>query len=555
MPPIADALTIHELRRRVDDLQARLREVESRCEDRSRELEAECRERCRADEALHLAQVIIDHSPAILFRRVAGAAPRLVYVSPNIAMTGYTDEDFYAGRVRFQHVVHPDDHDRVEREIVDYASRGMEEYTQVYRIVTREGEVRWVEDRTSVVVDPRDGQRYNQGIVMDITRRKAAEDALRKSEEKHRRIVETAGEGFVLMDEDLRIVDVNAAYCRLVGYGREELLGRTPLDLASEEHRQFLLAHREELLQRDYREFEATLVGKEGRRIPVLIHSNTLRDDHGQVIGNMAFVTDMSEHKKALALAAEVQKSLLPRGGPEVRGLDVAGRNLSCEEIGGDYFDFIWRREAPGEPVSVVVGDIAGHGVDSALLMTAARAFLRMRASQPGSLAEVVGAMNRHLAEDVLESGNFMTLFYLTLDLAADRLEWVRAGHDPALLYDPERDRFEELKGGGPALGIDGATTYPVSTRRGIARGQVIAVGTDGIWEARNTAGVMYGKERFQALLRRHHRESAGRILEAVFQDLARHTRGVRTEDDITLVVVKITRDGGPPALGAGDPA
>jgi sigma-B regulation protein RsbU (phosphoserine phosphatase) len=536
-------------------LQARLETLErdnqalrGQLEERCQALETECRERCRTNDALHLAQVIIDHSPAILFRRIAGDTPRLVYVSPNIAMTGYTDEDFYQGRVQFKDVVHPDDHARVGREILDYASRQVEEYTQVYRILTRDGRVRWVEDRTSVVVDPRDGQRYNQGIVMDITRRKRAEDALRKSEEKHRRIVETASEGFVLMDENLRIVEVNDAYCRLVGYGRDELLGRTPLDFTTEDYRQFLLAHREELLDQDDRQFEGTMVAKDGRRIPLLIHGSTLRDDQGQVIGNMAFVTDMTEHKKALALAAEVQKSLLPQSGPQVQGLDVAGRNVSCDEIGGDYFDFIWRREAPQGAFSVAVGDITGHGVDSALLMTAARAFLRMRASQPGTAAEIIGAMNRQLAADVLNTGKFMTLFYLTIDLAADRLEWIRAGHEPGLLYDPRTDRFEELRGQGLPLGIEEGTAFHVNNRTGLFKGQVIAVGTDGIWEARNTEGRMFGKARFQSLIRRHHSGSAEEILGAVFQELSRHTRGLRTEDDITLVVVKITRDGERPA-------
>ena len=68
----------------------------------------------------------------------------------------------------------------------------------------------------------------------------------------------------------------------------------------------------------------------------------------------------------------------------------------------------------PNDPFSIVVGDISGHGVDSALLMTSARAFLRMRASQPGSISEVVTAMNQHLTQDLLESGRFMTLFYLS---------------------------------------------------------------------------------------------------------------------------------------------
>jgi sigma-B regulation protein RsbU (phosphoserine phosphatase) len=344
------------------------------------------------------------------------------------------------------------------------------------------------------------------------------------------------------MDEDLVITDVNDAYCRLLGYPREELIGKTPLDLATDDFRQYMLTNKDTILAKKYREFEGSSVAKDGRIVPVLVHGNTLRDDQGKVIGNMAFVTDMTEHKKALALAGEVQKSLLPQDKPAVQGLDVAGKNVSCDEIGGDYYDFIWRRESKKGPFSVVVGDISGHGVDSALLMTTARAFLRMRASQPGSIAEIISAMNHHLTLDVLESGRFMTLFYLTVDPQKDRLHWVRAGHDPALIYDPASEQFEELKGDGVALGVNAEFNYTQNSKSGITDGQIIAIGTDGIWEAINHQGEMFGKDRFRDIIRRNARAGATDIINAVYSELSRFTKGRKSEDDITLVVIKVNR-------------
>ncbi len=375
---------------------------------------------------------------------------------------------------------------------------------------------------------------------MDITDRKLAEDALRKSEEKFRRIVETAAEGFMLMDEDLVIVEVNDAYCKMFGYAREELIGKRPIDLATDEFRQFIVGNKDHILAKEYREFEGSVVAKDGRHVPILIHGNVLRDDQDHVIGNMAFITDMTEHKKALALAGEVQKSLLPQDKPQVQGLDIAGRNVSCDEIGGDYFDFLWRRESKKGPFSVVVGDISGHGVDSALLMTTARAFLRMRASQPGTISEIITAMNRHLSQDTLETSRFMTLFYLTIDPENKRLDWVRAGHDPALVYDPILDEFEELKGRGMALGVNEGFDYEQNHRNGLTNGQIIAVGTDGIWEAVNREGEMFGKERLRNIIRQNAKSPAGDILSAVYDELSRFTLGQKTEDDITLVIIKV---------------
>ncbi len=530
----SDALQIHlaEVEKSYEELQARF-------EERARALERECLDRDQTEEALRMAEVIIDKSPAILFRRKADDKSTLVYVSDNIRQMGYTAKEFLSGRIHFRDIVHPDDMERLGEEIKDYAEKDVEEYTQVYRLLTKDGDVRWVEDQTSVERDAAGNKTYNQGILVDITERRLAEEKLRKSEEKFRRIVETAGEGFLLMDENLRIVDVNEAYCKLLGYSREEIIGKTPLDLATEEFKQFMITHSESILAKEYRKLEGTYIAKNGRQVPILIHGSTLRDDKGNVIGNMAFVTDMTEHKKALALAGEVQKSLLPQEKPMVPGLDIAGRNVSCDEIGGDYFDFLWRRGSKKGPFSVVVGDISGHGVDSALLMTTARAFLRMRASQPGTISEIITAMNHHLTQDVLESGRFMTLFYLTIDPDNDRIDWVRAGHDPALVYDPERDEFKELKGSGVALGVKEDFTYQENNMGGLTNGQIIAIGTDGIWEAVNSQGEMFGKERFRNIIRKNARAGSSDILNAVYNELSQFTRGQKSEDDITLVIIK----------------
>jgi sigma-B regulation protein RsbU (phosphoserine phosphatase) len=525
-----------------DELIKELKALKKQIEAHSASFEKECQERCRTEEELQLAQVIIDNSPVVLFRRMAGDKPRLVYVSENVRQLGYTAREFLDEKIHFKDIVHPDDFERIGEEIKHYAEEDVEEYTQFYRMMTKDGQIRWVQDQTSVVRDDLGKKIFNQGLLVDITRRKRVEEKLRKSEEKFRRIVETAGEGFILMDEDLKIIDVNEAYCKMLGYAREEILGKTPFDLATDEFRQFMSVNRDEILAKEYREFEGTVVARDGRHVPILVHGNTLRGDQGEIIGNMAFITDMTEHKKALALAGEVQKSLLPQSKPNVHGLDIAGRNVSCDEIGGDYFDFLWRRENPDGPFSVVVGDITGHGVDSALLMTSARAFLRMRASQPGTLSEIVTAMNRHLTRDVLETGRFMTLFYLTVDTRKDRIDWVRAGHDPAILYNPQQDGFVELKGGGVALGVNDAFQYAENRYEGLTNGQIIAIGTDGIWEAFNKKGKMFGKKRFKDIIRQNARAGADDILNAVYNEINQFIEGQKTEDDITLVIIKFIK-------------
>ncbi len=521
----------------------RILELESTVGKADRELSQKTDLYQQTMDELSLAKLIIDQSPVVLFRRKAGPTgtkPTLEYVSDNLRRFGYDPQDFLEEKIRFADIVHGDDIERLRDEINGYAESDVEEYTQYYRVLTKDGEERWVEDQTSVVRDNQGNKIHNQGILIDITERRLAEEKLKKSEEKFRRIVETAGEGFVLMDQELKIVDVNNAYCQMIGYSREELKGTYVLDLATDEFRSFMSANREMFLSREQRNLEGEVVSKDGRVIPVLIHGSTLRDDQGKAIGNMAFVTDMTEHKKALMLAGEVQKSMLPTEMPDVRGLDIAGRNVSCDEIGGDYYDFIWRPDSAKKIFSIVVGDISGHGVDSALLMTTARAFLRMRASQPGSISEIVTAMNDHLAQDTIDTGKFMTLFCLTIDPEDQYLEWVRAGHDPALVYSPQQDTFEELKGSGIALGVTDGFQYMENRKTGLQNGQVIAIGTDGIWEAFNTEGEMFGKARYQKIIRENCQKSAAEILDAVYRELNEFTFGKKSEDDITLVIVKL---------------
>ena len=251
------------------------------------------------------------------------------------------------------------------------------------------------------------------------------------------------------------------------------------------------------------------------------------------------------ESLKALRLAAEVQKNLLPRGRLVVDGIEVAGRNLPSQAIGGDYFDYLQHDPSCRVCLSVAVGDISGHGVDAALLMTSARGFLRTRVSQPGSGAEIVADMNRYLAADVLDSGRFMTLFFLSINPRAREIRWVRAGHDPALVYLPSQDRFEELVGEGLALGVDPDCRYTESVFPQLEKGQIVVIATDGISEARDRSGAMFGRERLQETIHHFRTESAERIVGHVFDAVARHSGDQPPEDDRTLVVVKAVETSG----------
>ncbi len=241
--------------------------------------------------------------------------------------------------------------------------------------------------------------------------------------------------------------------------------------------------------------------------------------------------------RRGLYLAQEIQQALLPRKCPAIDGLDIAARSLYCDETGGDYYDFIGN---DNKQLNAVIGDVSGHGISSAILMASVRAFLRQRAHLPGNLSRMMSDVNRQLIDDVEDSGNFMTLFYLRLDPAQRCLSWIRAGHDPAIFYNPISDRFNDMHGKGLALGIDGQAVFEENKKTGLTPGQIIVLATDGVWEACNKEGDMFGKEPLYRIVRQNRNAAAEDILGKCFQSLEEFQTGAVREDDITMMVIKI---------------
>ena len=242
--------------------------------------------------------------------------------------------------------------------------------------------------------------------------------------------------------------------------------------------------------------------------------------------------------KESLAHAEEVQQALIPIAAPVAEGFDLAGKTIWCDETGGDYYDFLECGEWGQGKIGIVVGDVSGHGVSSALLMTTARASLRERIRGEGGPACIIPDVNKRVYRDVGDLGFFMTLFYAEIDIKEKYFRWVRAGHEPAIIYDSHRDSFEELRGQGLPLGVSEDAVYEESVKH-INPGQVILVGTDGIKETCNAKGEMFGKTRLMKIIRGHAQKTAKDVVAAVIDALAHFRFPLKRQDDITLVVIK----------------
>ncbi|MFC1880520.1 SpoIIE family protein phosphatase [Thermodesulfobacteriota bacterium] len=267
------------------------------------------------------------------------------------------------------------------------------------------------------------------------------------------------------------------------------------------------------------------------------------RDEVGELtLSFNTMVNQLEERmqmKEAMNLAMEVQQNLLPAEMPLVKGFDIAGQSIYCDETGGDLFDFLELCCRDSDQIGIAVGDVSGHGISAALLMATVRAFLRTRVTQPGSPSEIINDVNRLVAHDTRETSQFMTLFYAEIDPSEKNISWIRAGHDPALLYSLDSDTFVELMGKGIALGIDGGFEYQVQMVKGLSQGQVLLIGTDGIWETQNESGEMFGKERLKVLIRRYAHLSSKRMITSIIEELQTFRKSAKQDDDITLAVIK----------------
>ncbi|MGB0749765.1 MAG: PP2C family protein-serine/threonine phosphatase [Magnetospiraceae bacterium] len=257
--------------------------------------------------------------------------------------------------------------------------------------------------------------------------------------------------------------------------------------------------------------------------------------------GFNAMVPKLRERMKmrnALDLAMEVQQQLLPSEKPLLPGFDMAGMADYCDETGGDYFDFFEVDSAEGPQMVFVVGDVTGHGVAAALLMTTGRALLRSHFFHGSDLDQVVTVTNQHLAKDATQ-GRFMSLFVGMVMACGDKLCWVNAGHGPGHLYLPAEDRFELLEGQDIPLAIDPEWAFSEQVLHPWPIGAVLVIGTDGVWETKDKSGEMFGVERLHAVIRAHAQQEASVICAEIEEAVFHFREGAQTADDLTVMAIK----------------
>ncbi|MGA7916701.1 MAG: PP2C family protein-serine/threonine phosphatase [Candidatus Acidiferrales bacterium] len=244
---------------------------------------------------------------------------------------------------------------------------------------------------------------------------------------------------------------------------------------------------------------------------------------------------DKLEHD--LEVARSIQQSLLPSSMPEIAGFDIAGWNQPADQTGGDYYD--WQLLPDGR-VLVVLADVTGHGIPSALLAVICRAYERANFTGENELLIAMERINAALSADLME-GRFVTFVAAVCGPNSSRVELLSAGHGPLFLYLLKEDSFDAMDAQGLPLGISPVLISEPPLNLELNPGDLLVLATDGFFEWANAQDEQFGTKRLQETVRSARDKSSREIISTLYKAVVEFSGGTKQQDDLTAVVIKRT--------------
>ena len=357
--------------------------------------------RKRAEEALYSERRLFVSGPTIIFRWVAAEGWPVEYVSPNVeSVFGLTAEDFMSGKVLFASVVHPDDLQRVAKEVDQYTRNKTDSFEQEYRIVRPDGEIRWLFDITVITRDEEGAASHYEGYVLDVTDRRQAD----VERERLMSAIEQAAETVMITDAEGTIQYVNPAFERITGYTRNEAIGQNPRILQSGKHDNVFYRQMWETLERGEtwtgrfinRKKDETLYTEEATISPV-------RDSSGETVNYVAVKRDITEEIRIDDQLRQAQR--MEAVGQLAGGVAHDFNNL-LQAISG-YTELALSDLDSSHPAHSSIEEVARAGNRARTLVCQLLSFSRRQIINPVDidLNEVIGNLmnmiRRVIAEDI----------------------------------------------------------------------------------------------------------------------------------------------------------
>ena len=231
--------------------------------------------------------------------KVADGHPAETHHGPTCeAVTGYSAEEFNADPFLWIRMVPTEDQDIIRAQASEALS-GHDPEPIEHRIIRKDGQIRWVSNSLVPASDGQGNLVSYDGLLRDITNRKIAEETLRESEERYRHLVETMNEGLAMADQDYVFTFVNERLCEMLGYSREEMLGRQIVEFVHEDYKDFMQDQMARRQRGEARSYEIDWRAKDGQRVYTLISPKGFYDANGQFTGSLGVLTDITDRKRA----------------------------------------------------------------------------------------------------------------------------------------------------------------------------------------------------------------------------------------------------------------
>nr|AAU83653.1 conserved hypothetical protein [uncultured archaeon GZfos32E7] len=246
------------------------------------------------------------------------------------------------------------------------------------------------------------------------------------------------------------------------------------------------------------------------------------------------YSAELERKRYELKMAHDIQQSFLPDAIPDLPGFELAAQNIPAKEVGGDFYDFIPISEGK---IGLTIADVSGKGVPAALFMALSRTIVRAKATGSSGVREVIRDANSLITADA-KSGMFVTLFYAVLDLSERTLTYVRAGHNPPVIFKAKTRTLMRLDAKGIALGA--IADIELEERKIILDGgDTVVFYTDGVTEAINKSMEQFGEERLITTIKVNHELSANDMIEKIKGEVLAFCGDEPQFDDITLMALK----------------
>jgi sigma-B regulation protein RsbU (phosphoserine phosphatase) len=245
---------------------------------------------------------------------------------------------------------------------------------------------------------------------------------------------------------------------------------------------------------------------------------------------------EIQRFEKELALARDIQQSLLPKANPVINGLDISGISIPASTVGGDYYDYI---ELGDGKLLVVVGDVSGKGVSAALYMSKIQGMIQVIAPMHEHPRDMLVQVNRRIYES-MERKSFITMILALFDLRRKEVLICRAGHSKALIG--VNGSLEYLRGGGIGLGLERGPVFEQELeeiRRPLHSNSLFVFYSDGLTEAMNEREVPFGEETVFDLVRSRRSMTAQQLQDTILTSVEEYRGTAEQNDDLTVVVVK----------------